>query len=201
MGRAAAFLDRDGTIIAEKNYLAEPAAVELLEGSAAALRELAAAGYALVIVTNQSGIARGRISHAQSDAVQRRVEALLQAEDVHLDGVYVCPHHPEHGPPCDCRKPGLALYRRAAGDLDIDLAGSAFIGDKASDVEPALLLGGRGILVLTGQGRDARDVVPPDVAVVADLRAATRLLLASHRVDPNAPPGYPFPGNPPPDQG
>ncbi len=135
----------------DAGYVADPAQVRLLPGAAAALRRLAAAGYALVVVTNQSGIARGLMSEADFHAVQARLEQRLAEAGVHLDAVYHCPHHPAFTGPCECRKPGLGLYRRAAGDLGLDLARSLFLGDKPSDVAPAAPLGGRARLV-TGQG-------------------------------------------------
>lgn len=176
--RPAAFVDRDGTIIQERHYLADPAGVELIDGAAQALRALAEAGYALVVVTNQSGIARGRIRPEQYEAVRERVGEILAAEGVTLDGVYHCPHHPEITGPCECRKPGLALYERAARELGLDLARSIYIGDKVSDVAPAMKLGGRGYLVLTGHGAEESARLPPGTFVVAaDLRDAVSRVL------------------------
>lgn len=176
--RPAAFVDRDGTIIQERHYLADPAGVELIDGAAQALRALAEAGYALVVVTNQSGIARGRIRPEQYEAVRERVGEILAAEGVTLDGVYHCPHHPEITGPCECRKPGLALYERAARELGLDLARSIYIGDKVSDVAPAMKLGGHGYLVLTGHGAEESARLPPGTFVVAaDLRDAVSRVL------------------------
>lgn len=173
-GRPAAFLDRDGTIVAERYYLADPERAELIPGAARALRRFAEAGRALVIVTNQSGIARGLYSEREFEAVQRRIEELLAAEGVVLDGVYHCPHHPDFTGPCTCRKPGLALFRQAARELGLNLARSAFIGDRLKDVLPARLLGGTGILVRTGYGKEQERDAPPEIAVVDDLPAAAQ---------------------------
>ncbi|MGD8278025.1 MAG: HAD family hydrolase, partial [Gemmatimonadota bacterium] len=126
--RRAVFLDRDGTILVEKNYLSDPDEVELIPGAADALRHLRDAGYVLVVITNQSGIARGYFDEPEYRAVERRMEELLEAEGVALDGSEHCPHHPQFTGPCECRKPGLALFRKAAETLDIELAASAFIG-------------------------------------------------------------------------
>jgi D-glycero-D-manno-heptose 1,7-bisphosphate phosphatase len=167
--RRAAFLDRDGTIIVERNYLRDPADVELLPGAAAGLRALRDAGYLLVLVTNQSGIARGLLDEADFHAVQRRLEELLAAEGVALDATYWCPHHPDYTGPCECRKPGTALFRRAAEELGVELAASVFVGDRMRDVEPALELGGRGVLVRTGYGEEEEEGVPEGIVVVADL--------------------------------
>lgn len=170
MSRAAAFLDRDGTVMAEREYLADPAGVELLPGAADALRRLRQAGYVLVLVTNQSGIGRGLYTRADFAAVQARLEQVLADAGVAFDGVYFCPHAPEAG--CACRKPGLALFLQAAAELDLDLAASVFIGDRLRDVEPAARLGGRGLLVRTGHSAGESVPAGADVAVVADLAAA-----------------------------
>lgn len=170
--RPAAFLDRDGTLIMERHYLADPDGVELLPGAALALRALRAAGYALVVVTNQSGIARELIRPAEYEAVQRRLDEVLAEEGVALDGVYHCPHHPDYTGPCACRKPGLALYRRAELEFGLDLAGSIYIGDREGDVLPALALGGTGYLVRTGYGEAEAEGIPARISVVADLAAA-----------------------------
>jgi D-glycero-D-manno-heptose 1,7-bisphosphate phosphatase len=169
MLRAAAFLDRDGTIIEEREYLADPEGVALLAGAAQALRSLQNAGYALVVVTNQSGIARGYYREEEYQRVQARLEELLAREGVALDGSYYCPHHPDFTGRCDCRKPGTALYRRAARELGLHLAGSIYVGDRLSDVLPALELGGRGFLVATGYGAGEAAQAPSRVTVVPDL--------------------------------
>jgi D-glycero-D-manno-heptose 1,7-bisphosphate phosphatase len=175
-GRRGAFLDRDGTIIQEREYLADPAGVELVPGAAAALRAVAAAGYALVLVTNQSGIARGLYSEADFRAVQHRLEELLAADGVHFDAVFHCPHHPDVTGPCDCRKPATGMHRRAAALLGIDLAASVYAGDRLRDVLPAVELGGRGFLVRTGYGADEAPGAPAGVQVIDDLPALARLL-------------------------
>ncbi len=167
--RPAAFLDRDGTLIVERRYLADPDGVALVPGAAEALRELACAGFALVVVTNQSGIARGVYGEADFRAVQRRVEERFAARGVRFDAVYFCPHHPEVTGACECRKPGLGMYRRAAREHGLDLARSVYVGDKLSDVLPALELGGAGFLVRTGYGAEHAAAAPEAVAVVAGL--------------------------------
>jgi D,D-heptose 1,7-bisphosphate phosphatase len=175
--RPAVFIDRDGTLIIERYYLADPARVELIPGALEALRRLKRAGYALVLVTNQSGIARGLYSIDDFRAVQARLAEVLNAGGVVLDGVYYCPHHPDFGPPCDCRKPALGLFRRAAIDLDLDLAASAYIGDRIKDVEPAAALRGRGILVCTGYGAELASALSPGIEVAGDLMEAAKLLV------------------------
>lgn len=145
--RPAAFLDRDGTLIHDAHYLRDPALVRLLPDIAAPLTRLQQAGFALVVITNQSGIARGLLTEQDYIAVRERLDALLAAEGVTLDGSYHCPHEPERSGPCECRKPGTLLHRRAAHDLALDVTRSVFIGDRFRDVAPARALGGRGILV------------------------------------------------------
>ena len=120
----AAFLDRDGTIIEEKNYIADPDDVVFAPRAIAGLRALQAAGYKLVVVTNQSGIARGLYGEAEFHAVQQRLTELLAQEGIHLDAVYYCPHHPDFTGPCDCRKPGPGMYLQAERNLGVDLAES-----------------------------------------------------------------------------
>ncbi len=145
--RAAVFFDRDGTIIEDRHYLADPEGVRLIPGAAAAISRLSAAGFAVVIVTNQSGIARGLISQNQYNAVKQRLDAMLRAEGAAVDATYMCPHHPDVGGPCNCRKPGTELFTKAAHDLHLDLASSYLVGDRWRDVEAAIALGARGILV------------------------------------------------------
>jgi len=178
MSRPAVFLDRDGTLIEERSYLADPDGVTLLPGVVTGLQALHEAGYLLIVVTNQSGIARGLIRAVDYERVRQRLDEMLARSGVALDGVYVCPHHPAITGPCDCRKPGLALYQQAAAEHDIDLARSAFIGDKPGDVEPASSLGGRAILVRTGYGRTSESAVDADVAVADDFAGAVAMVLA-----------------------
>lgn len=178
--RPAVFLDRDGTLTEDPGYLHRPEDVRVLPGAARAVARLNAAGYVVVVVTNQSGIARGLYDVAAYDAVQRRLADLLAGEGARLDGAYYCPHHPDHTGPCACRKPGVRLFEEAARALGIDLRRSWFVGDKASDVAPARTLGGRGILVATGEGPAHAAAARADgVPVVADLAAAADHILAA----------------------
>lgn len=154
-GRRAVFLDRDGTIIEDVGYLRTPADVRLLPGAAAALRRLNQQGIAAVVVTNQSGIARGLLSIEDYQAGERRLDELLRQSGAHLDGHFFCPHLPEATGPCECRKPGTLLYRQAAGQLGIDLGASWWVGDRLRDVLPAESLGGRGILIGNTEGESA----------------------------------------------
>lgn len=154
--RRAVFLDRDGTLVDDPGFLKNPQDVRLLPGAGEALARLAQAEFALVIVTNQSGIGRGLLSDDDYRYVQARVEELLAQFGVDIDATYYCPHAPTDNEPCDCRKPGTRLYREAERDLDLDMSQSWWVGDRLSDVEPARAFGGRSILVLTGYGQEQR---------------------------------------------
>jgi len=145
--RAAAFLDRDGTIIDDVHYIASPDLVVLRRGAADAIARLNRAGIPVIIVTNQSGIARGLFSREDYERVAERMAELLAHEGARVDATYVCPHHPEFGGSCECRKPGTLLFRRAAKEHHLDLARSTYIGDRWRDVAPGITLGGRPLLI------------------------------------------------------
>jgi D-glycero-D-manno-heptose 1,7-bisphosphate phosphatase len=183
-GSRAVFLDRDGTIVEDPGFLHEPGKVKLFPGAAEAIRRLNEHGFLVITVSNQSGIARGRYTVADYSAVQRRLGELLAAHGARLDGAYFCPHHPQITGPCDCRKPGPKLFLEARQALDIDFARSWWVGDRLSDVQPALALGGHGILVATGEGNlHQGQALALGVMVVADLaRAADEIL----RLNPTA---------------
>jgi histidinol-phosphate phosphatase family protein len=145
--RAAAFLDRDGTIIHDANYIRDPDDVALLPGAAAAITRLNDAGVIVIVVTNQSGIARQWLTDDDFQAVRHRLDELLAAEGARIDATYMCPHFPEITGLCDCRKPGLKLYRDAIADFHLDPTTSLFSGDRLRDVTPGTALGGRAILL------------------------------------------------------
>ncbi len=150
-GRPAVLLDRDGTIIVERDYLSDPALVELEHGAAEGLRALAEAGWVLAVLTNQSGIGRGYFDRAAAEAVNARVAELLAEEGVSIAGWYLCPHAPDED--CECRKPRPGMALQAASELGLDLSRSWVVGDKRSDVELADAIGAEAILVMTGHGR------------------------------------------------
>ena len=177
--RRGVFLDRDGTILVEKNYLADPDQVELIPGAIEGLRQLAEEDRLLVVVTNQSGIARGMYGEAEYRAVDARMRDLLEREGVTIAASYHCPHHPEFSGPCRCRKPGTELFERAIRELGIDAAGSWLVGDRLRDVEPAAKLGARGVLVQTGYGEEEAALAPEGTAVAYDLNGAAALILES----------------------
>jgi D-glycero-D-manno-heptose 1,7-bisphosphate phosphatase len=175
-GHRAVFVDRDGTIVDDPGFLHEPDKVRLLPGAAQALRRLNEAGWLVVIVTNQSGIGRGLYDAAAYAAVQRRIGELLATQGAHVDAAYFCPHHPAEDGPCDCRKPGVRLFREAAEAWGIDFRRSYWVGDRLSDLEPARALGAgatRAILVLTGIGAEHQaQAATLGASVVPDLAAA-----------------------------
>jgi D-glycero-D-manno-heptose 1,7-bisphosphate phosphatase len=180
----AVFLDRDGTIIEDVHYLADPDNITFIDGALEGLQRIHKAGFKLVIVTNQSGIARGLYSVDEYRAIEARVEERLRAHDVVLSGVFFCPHHPDFTGPCECRKPGLGMYRDAQRNLGIDLARSVYIGDRVRDVQPALELGGHGILVLTGAGEQEVANIPAGIDVARDLPEAARMIMEKNRATP-----------------
>jgi len=163
-------LDRDGTVIEDREYLSDPAQVTLIPGVGAALRDLRKMGFGLVVITNQSGLGRGFFDQARLERVHERLNELLEREGVQLDGLYVCPHKPEDD--CACRKPGLGLLQKAAGELGFSLANCIVIGDKSCDIEMGHAAGALTLLVRTGYGAQVESEVAADF-VVDDLAAAT----------------------------
>ena len=174
----AAFLDRDGTLIVDRHFLADPDGVLLLPNAVDAVRALNNAGILAIVVTNQSGIARGLITQAQYAATAQRLREVFEREAAHIDGMYHCPHFPDISGPCACRKPGTFLYTRAAVDYGVDLQRSAYIGDHLRDVLPAKTLGGRGILIAGADtSSDERERAAAEFAVVDSVSAAVRDVL------------------------
>jgi D-glycero-D-manno-heptose 1,7-bisphosphate phosphatase len=148
--RRAIFLDRDGTITIDTGYPSDPKDVELLPGAADGLRTLRDRGWALVLVSNQSAVGRGMITAEQAQAVHDRLMVVLRASGVELDGAYYCPHSPDDA--CGCRKPRSGLLRRAAAELQLELAGSVMVGDRQSDVEAGRDAGCTTVLLGPGEG-------------------------------------------------
>jgi D-glycero-D-manno-heptose 1,7-bisphosphate phosphatase len=156
--RRAVFIDRDGTISEEVGYVNHPSRYRVFPYAAEAIRQLNEAGWLAILVTNQAGVARGYFTEDVIGAVHGLLTQELERGGARLDAIYYCPHHPSVGEPpyrfdCDCRKPRPGLIRRAAVDLDIDLAASWMVGDRYSDTELARNAGTRAALVLSGYGR------------------------------------------------
>ena len=145
--RRAAFLDRDGTLIVDADFLARPEGVELIPGAADAVRRLNEAGVLVVVITNQSGIARGLLTEDDYARVEERVRLDFAQAGARIDATYHCPHHPAITGQCSCRKPALGMYEQARDELGLDTAASLFVGDRWRDVGPGIELGGRAILV------------------------------------------------------
>ncbi|RMF86395.1 MAG: HAD-IIIA family hydrolase [Nitrospirae bacterium] len=187
--RPALLLDRDGTLIEERHYLADPEGVALIPGAAAAIAEANRAGVPVVLVSNQSGIGRGYFTERDLAAVMRRLEALLAAAGARLDAAYHCPHTPEAG--CTCRKPRPGLALRAAAELGLDLRRSFVVGDKEADLGLARAVGAGALLVRTGYGREVEAAGAAADAVFDDLAAAIRWALGRilHRREGAGPSG------------
>ncbi|MFQ5530180.1 MAG: phosphoribosylglycinamide formyltransferase [Gemmatimonadota bacterium] len=177
MSDLAAFLDRDGTLVSDPGYLGRAADVVLLPGVAESIRRLNEHGIRVIVVTNQSGIGRGYYSESDFEAVQAEIECQLALQGAHIDATYFCPHDPTLHK-CDCRKPGLELYRRAEREQGVRTGGSWFVGDRLTDVEPGRQLGGRGLLV-AGPDGTFDGPMPPGCERVEDLSGAVDRILAA----------------------
>jgi D-glycero-D-manno-heptose 1,7-bisphosphate phosphatase len=183
------FLDRDGTIVADAGYLDRVERVAPFPWTADALRLLRRAGYALVVVTNQSGVARGYFPEARVHEIHAEVDRRLARGDAGVDAYFHCPHYPGAADPayareCTCRKPAPGLVERAVRELGLDVARSFVVGDKWSDVELAMRVGARGLLI-QGRGTTAEPGSPPPgvtaAAIVPNLAAAASWILAATR--------------------
>lgn len=172
MSARAVFFDRDGTLNVEKNYLHRPEEWEWVPGVLEGLRIARAAGFRLVVVTNQSGIGRGYYTEADVRALHTWVQKELRSKNLSIDGYYFCPHGEKEG--CACRKPRPGMILQACRDLGIDPQKSYLVGDRTTDLEAARAAGVRPIFVLTGYGMNEKDRVGVGVPVMADALAAVR---------------------------
>ncbi len=170
----AVFLDRDGTIARDVHYCSRPQDFELLRTVPEAVKLLNGHGFKVVVVTNQSGVARGYFTEATLSEIHRKMIDGLRRYGACVDAVYYCPHHPDDG--CRCRKPGTALFRQAAGELGIDVARSYVVGDAPVDIEAGRALGSRTVLVTTGPGGWPDLPHPPDHTASNLLEAAEWIL-------------------------
>ena len=186
--RPAVFLDRDGTLTAEADWVTTKADLALLPSAPAAVALLARAGFAVVVATNQSAVARGLVTESELAEIHEHMVYELAREGGHVDGVYYCPHHPTEGNPpyrrdCECRKPKPGMLLAAARDLGLDLARSWVVGDAGRDLAAGEAVGVPGVLVATGKGeaeferltleRHAPNAFEPDVL------AAARIIVAA----------------------
>lgn len=185
--RPAVFLDRDGTINEQMGYINHISRFVMLPRAAAAIRLLNAQGIPVVVVSNQSGLARGYFPESLIQEVHVKMNRVLAEAGAHVDGIYICPHHPEAKEErfrlaCDCRKPKPGLFFQAAADLDLDLGRSYVVGDRWSDLKAAAAVQAKGVLVLTGYGRGDYEYIGPTqpvqpVYVAEDLYAAVEWIV------------------------
>jgi D-glycero-D-manno-heptose 1,7-bisphosphate phosphatase len=178
----AVFLDRDGTINVEVQYLSKVEEFRLIPGVPYALQRLKDAGFLLVVVTNQSGIGRGLYDEAALSAIHDKMHEELATFGIAIDACYFCPHHPEHAVgdyrvDCACRKPLPGMLHEAARDLDIDLSRSFMVGDKLGDIEAGLNAGCRSLMVKTGYGAADSLRLPEGVVAYEDLQQAVEAIL------------------------
>jgi len=190
MQRAAVFLDRDGTLNEEVGYLSRPEDLVLIPGAGEAVRRINQAGMAAVVVSNQSGVARGYFDEAALSLIHERLREELREYGAALDGIFYCPHHPEgeveeYRIECACRKPWTGLLDQAVFELNIDLSASYMVGDHIKDIQMAARAGIRSVMVLTGHGQEEWDKageadrvfatkVAPDLAAAVDWILADR---------------------------
>ena len=207
--QAAIFLDRDGTINEEVGYIDRLEKLKLIPVAAEAIRLINASGMKAVVVTNQSGVARGLFDESFVDTVHIRLREMLRTEGAFLDGIYFCPHHPTEGRErylmtCDCRKPAPGLLLQAAADLQLEPVRSYMVGDTLKDIEAGARAGAQGVLVRTGYGSESADTLRLDetsgrkipgemehprtepvlfrpVHIAADILAAVTWIVRSHR--------------------
>jgi D-glycero-D-manno-heptose 1,7-bisphosphate phosphatase len=172
----AVFLDRDGVLMQDTNYVGNVERVILIPSAIPALQRLYEAGYMLFVVTNQSGVARGYFTREAVDQIHLFLNQQFNAAGVHITHYYICPHHPEDN--CDCRKPHPKNILAAARDHQLDLRQCVMVGDRATDIQTGINAGTKTALVLTGAGKEtlAKNEVKPDF-VGADLLAVADWLL------------------------
>jgi len=179
--RKAVFLDRDGVVNVDRGYVHRVEDFRFLPGAPEAIGLLNDAGYLVIVVTNQSGVARGLYSLDDVRRLHAHVDAELARRGSRIDAYYVCPHHPDYGPDgrggeCLCRKPLPGMLLEAAADLSVDLSGSFMVGDKLSDVEAGLAAGCFPVLVGGGDGEAAREAQRRGAAVCRDLMEAVAVI-------------------------
>lgn len=182
MSAPAVFLDRDGTLIEEIGYLNDLSRLKLFPYSIDAVRLLNRAGFRIVVVTNQAGIARGIVSESFVNQAHQQIDASMRAGGARIDAFYYCPHHPDgvvdgFDVACTCRKPSPGLWQRAAQDLDLDLSRSFTVGDRWLDVEAGQAAGTTTVLVRTGHGASEPSQDALSTQVVTDLAAAAAYIL------------------------
>ena len=182
MQQSAVFLDRDGTINQDRGYIVNREDFIFEEGAVAAISLLNQAGFRVIVVSNQAGIAHGHFSPQAVDSLHRWVNVQLAAAGAHIDAFYYCPHHPAGLPPyrqvCDCRKPAPGMLLKAAADFSLDLAACWLVGDHQSDIAAGIAAGVKPLFILTGHGRQELPKVAASTPRAANLyEAVTRHIL------------------------
>lgn len=173
----AVFLDRDGVINVEVDYLHEPDKVRLEEHVVPALRLMRQKGYLLIVVTNQAGVAKGIYPESDIAPVHEKISQLLAGDGIAIDGFYYCPHHPGFTGACDCRKPAPGMLLRAAREHDVDLSRSFMAGDRMSDVNAGINAGcKKSFLLLTGYGKKAAAEAPEGTPVAENLLEVAQMI-------------------------
>jgi len=174
----AVFLDRDGTVMEDAHHIKSPGQVRLVPGAATAVKRINDAGVPAIVITNQSGIARGMFTVEDYEAVRRHFEALLKTQGAHIDGSYYCPHHPTVTAPCGCRKPETKMFEDAIRDFKLDPRNVAYVGDRWRDVIASRKLGGRGIMISSPMttDEDRRRAQEDEIETAASLAAAVEML-------------------------
>jgi len=175
----AVFLDRDGTVIFDRNYLSSPDRVKLYVYSADSIKKLRKAGFKIIVVTNQSGISRGMFTESELKKVNARFVSLLKRQGAKIDRLYYCPHIDDDK--CDCRKPKTGMVLRAAKEHGIDLQKSYAVGDSVRDYLLGNNAGGKGVMVLTGHGKrqfkKIKDQKTKPLAVCKTLKDAVKFII------------------------
>jgi histidinol-phosphate phosphatase family protein len=179
-GPDAVFLDRDGTIMEDAHFIKSPSQVRLIPGAASAVKRINDAKVPAIVVTNQSGIARGIFKVEDYEAVRSHFESLLEAEGAHIDASYFCPHHPSVSA-CSCRKPATEMFEDAIRDFKLDPRKAAYVGDRWRDVIASKKLGGRGIMISSHMttNEDRRKAQEDGIETAASLEDAVEMLFRS----------------------
>ncbi|MGD9950543.1 MAG: D-glycero-alpha-D-manno-heptose-1,7-bisphosphate 7-phosphatase [Desulfobulbus sp.] len=179
--RPAVFLDRDGTINEQMGYINHISRFQLLPRVGLAISRLNHSGLPVVVATNQSGLARGYFPASLLEAVHEKMRRLLAEDGAHIDGLYLCPHHPEakheaYRLNCNCRKPKTGLLEQASREMFLDLQRSYVVGDRWSDLRCGARVGATTILVLTGYGRGDASYIGPEQEIQPDFVAEDLLV-------------------------
>jgi D-glycero-D-manno-heptose 1,7-bisphosphate phosphatase len=183
-GRTGVFIDRDGTLNEERDFLKRPEDLRLVDGAGDAVRILNELGVVTCVISNQSGIARGYLTEKDLSMIHSALVEKLRADGARLDRIYYCPHHPTEGfPPyridCDCRKPKPGMLKTAQQEFNLDLSRSFVVGDKLDDIGAGKAVGATTILVLTGYGRLSHEMTKEGIApdqIVPSLREAAEVI-------------------------